>query len=77
MAVLSPADSTEANTAVVLQSLASIGAKSSVSSQTELNTLTTKISLGEIGAKTSVVLIDGLIDFTIINPADSYRISEE
>lgn len=77
MAVLDPADSTEANVAVTMQSLFSVGIKSAIAASAEANVYTTSSSLGGVGAKTTVVLVDGLIDFTIINPADSYKISDE
>lgn len=75
MAVLAPADSTEANAAVTLQSLTSgIGTKSAVTEPVGGNQANTVASFGGTGTKSSVVLVDGLIDFTIIEPANSYQI---
>jgi len=75
MAVLDPADSTEANAAVTLQSLSSgVGIKSAVTDSVGGNQANTVSNFGGIGIKSSVVLVDGLIDFTIIDPANSYQI---
>lgn len=77
MATLAPADSTEANVAITMQSFGGVGTKSSVSSS-EANVAVTALSLSTgTGVKSSVVLVDGLIDYSTINPEDSYQIVDD
>ena len=74
MAVLAPADTTEANVAVTMQTLGNVGIRSGVADLTESNVTVTSISFGGTGIKSSLVSVDGLIDFTTIVPEESYQI---